>query len=202
MEKELSSVAIVKSPTKGVNMREGNGFSLKEIKEAGKTIELLKKLNIKVDYFRKSSRSENIEKLKSLEIPKVEKKKKKPFVMKEKKRTPFKPKLEKPKSKIQKPKTKKPVKKEVKPTPEKPKPKKKEKIEIVKLEKIPDETTGTPLTELSGLGSATAKKFIEIGVSNVEDLLKENPDEIAALVKGVSLKRLKNWIEEGKELIK
>ncbi|MFX0008578.1 MAG: helix-hairpin-helix domain-containing protein, partial [Candidatus Hermodarchaeota archaeon] len=79
---------------------------------------------------------------------------------------------------------------------EKAKPIKKE-----KLEKVP-EPTGIPLTELSGLGSATANKFIELGVNTVEDLVKENADELAAIIKGVSLERIIKWIEEGKTLIK
>ncbi|TKJ19708.1 MAG: hypothetical protein CEE43_14740 [Promethearchaeota archaeon Loki_b32] len=198
MEKEPTLEAIVKSPAIDAHMRAGNGFSLKEIKEAGKTPELLKKLNIKIDYFRKSAQSENIEKIKSLKTPKV-KKKKKSFVMKEKKRTPYKPKIEKIKAK-----PKKIVKVEPKITPAKPvtKPKKKEKVKPVKLEKIPTEPAGTPLTELSGLGAATAKKFIELGVNNIEDLCQENLEELAALIKGVSVDRLKKWIDEGNELIK
>ena len=199
MEKEPTLEAIVKSPAIEAHMRAGNGFSLKEIKEAGKTPELLKKLNIKIDYFRKSAQSENIEKIKSLKTPKVEKKKKKSFVMKEKKRTPYKPKIEKTKAK-----PKKMVKEEPKVTPAKPvtKPKKKGKVKPVKLEKIPTEHAGIPLTELSGLGAATANKFIELGVNNIKELCKENPEELAALIKGVTVDRLKKWIDEGKQLIK
>ena len=199
MEKEPTPITIVKSPAKGTHKRKGTGFSLKEIEVAGKTIDLLRKLNIKIDYFRKSAHLENIEKLKSLKAPKLEKKKKKPFVLKEKKKTPFKPKVEK-----LKPKPKKPVKEKPKAVPAKPvsKPKKKEKVKPAKLEKSATKPVGTPLTELSGLGGATANKFIELGVSNVEDLCKENPEELAALIKGVSLDRLKKWIDEGKKLKK
>ena len=32
--------------------------------------------------------------------------------------------------------------------------------------------------------------------------LKENPEEIAPLIKGVSLDRCKNWIEDGNEIVK
>jgi hypothetical protein len=52
------------------------------------------------------------------------------------------------------------------------------------------------------LGAATAKKFIELGVDTVETLCKEDPEELAQLIKGVSAERLKKWIEEGKEIIK
>ena len=119
--------------------------------------------------------------------------------MKDKKKTPFKPKVEKIK-----PKPKQPVKVKPKAAPTKliVKTKKKEKVKSAKLEEIPAEPVGIPLTELSGLGGATANKFIELGVNNVEELCKENPEELATLIKGVSLDRLKKWIDEGKELMK
>ena len=197
MENKPKMVALIKSPSRKTHLRKAEGFSLKEIKEAGKTIDLLKIANIKIDYFRKSVYPENIEILKTIEFPKKKGKKRAPFVKKEKKKTPFKPKIEKPKvKKVVKPKVppKKPVVKE------KPKPVKKEKpikkeIGIVKPK-------GTPLTNLSGLGLATAKKFIELGVSNIEELVKENPDELGPLIKGVTLERLIRWIDEGKELLK
>jgi large subunit ribosomal protein L13e len=50
---------------KGVT-REGKGFSLKELKEAGLTIDLAKKLNIAIDKRRSSLRKENVETLKEL----------------------------------------------------------------------------------------------------------------------------------------
>ncbi len=199
MEKEPSIVAIVNSPTKDAHKRKGTGFSLKEIEDAGKTPELLRKSNVKIDYFRKSAHPENIEMLKSLKASKLEKKKKKPFILKEKKKTPFRPKVEKIK-----PKPKKSIKEKSKVAVAKPvpKPKKKEKVKPSILEEIPTKPVGTPLTELSGLGGATANKFIELGVNNVEDLCKENPEELVALIKGVTLDRLKKWINEGNKLIK
>lgn len=194
METKQKILADVKSPSKDAHIRKGSGFSLSEIKQAGKNLEILKELNIKIDYFRKSTHLENVEKLKSIEGPKKKGKKKDAFVKKEKKRTEFKPKTEK---KI----VKKPVKLKAIPARPAPKPKKKEKIKPTKLEKLP-KPAGIPLTELSGLGAATAKKFIELGVNNVEELVKENPDELASLIKGVSSDRLTKWIEEGKDLIK
>jgi|YelNatPaOPRAMG01_1025707.scaffolds.fasta_scaffold556066_1 large subunit ribosomal protein L13e len=47
-------------------IREGRGFSLKELKEAGLTIDTAKKLNIAIDKRRSSLRKENVEKLKEL----------------------------------------------------------------------------------------------------------------------------------------
>ena len=79
MEKEPTPITIVKSPAKGTHKRKGTGFSLKEIEVAGKTIDLLRKFNIKIDYFRKSAQPDNIEKLKSLKAPKLVKKKKNTF---------------------------------------------------------------------------------------------------------------------------
>ncbi len=50
---------------KGVT-REGRGFSLKELEEAGLTIDKAKKLNIAIDKRRSSLRKENVEKLREL----------------------------------------------------------------------------------------------------------------------------------------
>jgi predicted flap endonuclease-1-like 5' DNA nuclease len=194
METKQELIANVKSPAKDAHIRAGNGFSLGEIKQSGKSVNLLKDLSIKIDYFRKTIHTENIEKLKSIKIPKKKRKKREPFIKREKKRTPFKPKKEK---KIRK----KPIKPKVLPKKPAPKPKKKEKVKPVKLEPIP-KPKGTPLTELDGLGAKTAKKFFELGVNNIEQLIKENPDELGALIRGVSVKRLIKWIMEGKELIK
>ncbi len=197
METKQKIIADVRSPSKDAHIRKGSGFSLSEIKQAGKNLEILKELNIKIDYFRKSTHLENVEKLKSIEGQKKKGKKKDAFVKKEKKRTEFKPKTEK---KI----VKKPVKPKAIPAKPAPKPKKKEKVKPIKLEKLEKipKPAGIPLTELSGLGAATAKKFIELGVNTVEELLKENPDELGSLIKGVSSDRITKWIEEGKDLIK
>ena len=194
MESKQKLINRVKSPAKEANLREGKGFSLKEIKEAGKSVDLLKRLNIKIDFFRRSAYPENVEQLKTLKDVEKIGKKKQPFSKKEKKRRPFKPKIEKVTKevieKIEKTPDKKPVE-------EKKKPSKKVKQKAAKAE-----MKGTPLTECSGLGAATAKKLIELGVTNVEELCKENPEDLAKLLKGVSEERLKKWIEEGKEILK
>jgi predicted flap endonuclease-1-like 5' DNA nuclease len=199
MKSNTEFIATVKSPAKDSHWRSAKGFSLKEIKESGKIINQLRDMNITIDYFRKSAYPDNIETLKKIKIPKKEVEKREPFVQKEKKRTPFVPKKDKPKVK-----PKKVVEKAPKApiTKEKPKQIKKEKIKPVKAEKIKAEAKGTPLTDLPGLGVATAKKFIELGVNTIEDLCKENPDELASLIKGVSAERCKDWIEYGKDLIK
>ena len=95
MEKNKKAFPTVLSPSKGTSKRGGRGFSLSEIKAAGKRVETLKKYEIPVDYFRKSTHTENTEILKKLSFPSEKTKKRKPFVAKEKKRTPFKPKKEK-----------------------------------------------------------------------------------------------------------
>jgi ribosomal protein L13E/predicted flap endonuclease-1-like 5' DNA nuclease len=58
-----------------------------------------------------------------------------------------------------------------------------------------------PLTKLSGLGSATAKKFQDLGVTSVKGLIEEDPEELAMLISGVSADRIKKWVQEGKELL-
>lgn len=194
METKDSANAMVYSPSKGHSLRKGKGFSLTEIKEAGKTIQLLKILNIQIDYFRKSAHRENIEILEKLEMPERKRKKKKPYVFKEKKRTPFKPEVKKPAKKI--------IKKEV--TSKKVVAKKKVKSikkEKHKEEKEKVELKGTPLTSLAGLGPSTEQKFVELGVRNIEDLVKEDAQELSTLIKGVSEERIQKWIEEAKKLL-
>ncbi|MFX1311489.1 MAG: ribosomal protein L13e [Promethearchaeota archaeon] len=190
MESKQKLIATVKSPSKDAHIRKGEGFSLNEIKQAGLTIKLLKELNIKIDYFRKSIHTKNIEQLKKLEVPKIKSKKREPFVKKEKKRTPFKPEKEKIRRK---------PKKVIKKAPKKLLVKEEPKIIKKKVEK--SEEKGTPLTEIPGLGTTIEQKFFDLGVNNIEELIKENPVELAALISGVSLKRLKKWIKEGKEII-
>ena len=197
MENNKNIMAVVISPAKDAHKREAKGFSLSEIKEAGKTPELLRALNVSVDYFRRSKHESNIEQLKKLK-PVGKKVKKKPYVFKEKKRTPFKPKVEKVR--------KKPVKvekAEQKPkiTKKAPPPKKEiEEVELKPAKKEKKETT--KLTSLTGLGPAAAKKLEGLGVSCVEELIKENPGELAALIKGLSEERISKWCDEGKEILK
>ncbi|MBD3343129.1 MAG: hypothetical protein GF353_28790, partial [Candidatus Lokiarchaeota archaeon] len=140
MEKvEAKPVAIVKSPARDVNYREGNGFSLSEIKEAGKSIELLKKLDIKIDYFRKSTHEQNVNALNKIENPKKKGKKREPFVKKEKKikkkpKVKAKPKAKKevkPKKAEEKPKEKKPPKSKKEKPAKKEKPEKVEQVEEI-----------------------------------------------------------------------
>ncbi len=206
MENNKNIVAVVISPAKDAHRREAKGFSLPEIKEAGKTPELLRALNINVDYFRNSKHDLNIEQLKKLKTVSKKVKKKKPYVFKEKKRTTFKPKVEKVRKKPakvekteQKPKIAKkapPPKKELEKVAVTPaKKEKKEKKEKLKSEK-------TKLISLTGLGPAAAKKLEELGVSCVEELIKENPGELAALIKGLSEERISKWCDEGKEMLK
>jgi predicted flap endonuclease-1-like 5' DNA nuclease len=180
---------IVKSPSRKHHFREGNGFSIPEIEKAEKSVQQLKELGIKIDYFRKSIHERNIEQLKELEPPKKKKEKREPFVKKEKKKAKFIPHTEKKKKE-------KPKKKEIK--PEKKETKEEEIIE--EEEKIPKEKV-IPLTELYGLGPKTEEKFKSLGVSTVNDLVKENPSELATLVSGSSEESIKDWIEEGKKLL-
>ena len=49
MENNKNIVAMVISPAKDAHLRKGKGYSLSEIKEAGKTVELLRDLNMDID---------------------------------------------------------------------------------------------------------------------------------------------------------
>ena len=211
---ETKIVAFVKSPAKSRNyqIQEGNGFSLSEIKESGKSIQLLKELDIKIDYFRRSAHEMNINALKTLEVPKKKGKKRTPFVKKEKKRAEFKPKKEKvekeptkvKKAAPKKPEPKKPTIKEKAPVKKKPEVEKKPKAEVKAVEepKPAAEMEGTPLIKLTGLGLTTAKKFENLGVTSVEALLKEDPAELAKLIKGASEVKISTWIKEGERILK
>ena len=136
------------SPAKDAHLRNGKGFSLLEIKEAGKTVELLRELNVNIDFFRRSKHKVNIEALKVLKSDSKKKKKKKPYEFKEKKRTPFKPKEEKARKKPVKAKAITPKPKVVKKAPLPKKEKVKKEPKSVKKE-LPTATT-TKLTSLSG----------------------------------------------------
>ena len=194
VNKEVSATVI--SPSKKVNLRNGRGFSLLEIKESGKSIQELKNLNVSIDFLRKSSHKENIEALKNIKITKSASKKRKAFQPKEKRRTEFKPKKEKPAIKEEKDKVPKKAKAVEKPVPIQQEPQR------AKVESKAISKDRLPLTELPGLGPTTEKKFVELGVNSVEELLLEDPSELAKLIKGCSEERIKTWIEEGKELVK
>lgn len=167
--------AMVISPSRDHQLREGSGFSVPEIREADKTVHLVKEHGIKIDYNRTSIHDFNVEKLKTLEP--IEKKgpKREPFVKKEKKRTPFKPRKTERKEKEEK-----------------------EKEE----EKVEPEMETIALTELDGLGPKTEEKFIELGIKSINDLIKENPSELATLIYGASEDSIKEWIKQGRELLK
>ena len=191
---EKKIIATIKSPRRGVGFREGKGFSLAEIAASGKSIKQIKDLKLKIDYFRKSAHEQNIELLKAAKIIEKKGKKKKEYVPKDKRVKKAKPIIKK----------KIPVKVK-KPSVEEPIAEKKEKIEALPAKKPEPEkepiVEGIPLTNLSGLGAATAKKFKDVGIENVEQLCEEVPEELAPLIPGCSEARIIKWIEEGKELL-
>ena len=199
MEKREILIPIVKSPAKDAHLREGSGFSLSEIKSAGYDLHTLKTLNIKIDYHRRSVHEKNVNLLKSLKISDKKGKKREPFVAKEKKRTGYKPKSKKIEKKVAPKREKEIVEPPKKEKTAKPKKEKTPKKSVKEEEPAPQE--GIALTELQGLGPATAKKLSELGVTSVENLVKESPEELALLIKGCSEDRLKKWIDEGKDLI-
>jgi hypothetical protein len=158
----------------------------------------------------------NVNTLKTLEVPKEKGKKRKPFVKKEKKRTPFKPRVVKKKEKSvkvkekipEKPSAKKPKTREKAPTKKKPEVEKAPAAKIKEIEEALEESKaaaekeGTPLIKLSGLGVTTAKKFESLGVTSIEELLKEDPVELAKLIKGASEVKISTWIKEGEKILK
>jgi hypothetical protein len=93
--------------------RKGRGFSEEEVKKAGLTVAIARKLKVIVDPRRKSVYDSNVEKLKRLELPEKKPKAKKVRGAKTKKAA--KPKTPKPEKKV----TKKPVEK-AKVKPKKP----------------------------------------------------------------------------------
>lgn len=195
MQENKEVNAIINSPSRNVHTRKGRGFSLEEINQAGKNVHQLKKMNVPIDRLRKSVHQENLDILANLKLPKTTSKKREPFVPKEKRRTEFKPKIEKPKVKKEKVSAPEKVKPIIKPAP-------------IKTESKKGKAKATTpkgrlaLTELSGLGPATEKKFNELGVSSVEELLLEDPSELGQLIKGCSEDRIKKWMDEGKDLVK
>jgi ribosomal protein L13E len=223
--------SIVKSPSRKVHLRKGSGFSLGEIKVAGKNLQTIRNLGIKIDFFRRSVHPANVEQLKELKAPVRKGKKRPPFVKREKKvrvrtkkvkkKKPPVKKAEKipkkpikaakiPKQKVKAATKTKPVsrakieeeaigKEKLTPVAEE---KTKEKVEPKVKEISKEEVKGTSLTELSGLGDATEKKFMEVGVNYIEELIKEDPHELGMIISGVSEERIKKWIDEGKDLLK
>jgi ribosomal protein L13E len=175
--------AMVYSPARDHHLREGDGFSISEIEKSERTIEELKRLNIKIDYNRRSSHPFNIEKLNTLDVPEVKYKSREPFVKKEKKRTPF-------------------IPQEIEEKEELPPKVKEEKEEIPKAEEVKEEGELIPLNELDGVGPATEEKFKQLGINSVQDLIKENPKELGMLIKGVSKNSVSEWIKQGKKLLK
>ena len=201
---EKKITATVKAPTRNGHLRKGNGFSLSEIKAAGKSVSLLKDLNIKIDYFRKSAHDSNIKQLKSLKTIKKKGKKRRPYIPKEM-RIKAKPKVKKEVTPVEKieviPEELELIEEEIEDLIEEPI---EEPIEEVKeVKEVKEKAKGklTPLTQLSRLGPATAKKFSDIGVDRVEILIMEDPKELALLLSGISEERIAKWIKEGKELL-
>jgi DNA polymerase/3'-5' exonuclease PolX len=84
--------------------------------------------------------------------------------------------------------------------PEKSQKKEPKKISKGKKTSMKSEAEVIPLTELHGLGPKTEERFTKIGIKSVNDLIKEDPSELAPLIKGSSESSIKDWIEEGKRL--
>lgn len=186
VEMMTESKPTVKTPSRKRILRKGSGFSLEEVRKSNKSIEEIKAIGIKIDYRRITLHDANIEILNNIKIESKKKDKREPF--KKKVKIPKKPK----KKKVVKEEVPEPVKKEVKKEVKKP---------AKKPVKKPTTKEGIKLTVLDKLGPTTEKKLIEIGITDVESLCKEDPKEVALLVQGCSEEKLSKWIEEGKKIL-
>ena len=223
-ESAIKPIASVKSPARDAHLRDGKGFSLGEIKAAGHTIRALKTLGIKIDYLRRTVHDFNVKQLKEIKLPTIKKKEKAPYKSKEERIEIRKSKIAKkpkPIKKVEIVSEEEPIEAEEVAVEEEPEPIPKEKVTIktkkpvkeeIELEEVEEEekeavaekeikSEGLPLTELPGLGKATAKKFNDIGVNTVEELCEEDPAELATLIEVFSVERIQKWVEEGKKLL-
>lgn len=155
--------------------REGRGFSLKEIKEAGINIQRARKLGFLVDRRRKTVYDENIKKLKELLKPA----KKKPV-----------------KKKLVKEKVEKPIKKEKKVKKKAEEPKKK----VAKPKKKAVKEKKIALTEVKGLGKKTAEQLEKAGIKSANELLSLDTKEIVEKT-GISEKKIERLKENTKEVL-
>ena len=223
-ESAIKPIASVKSPARDAHLRDGKGFSLGEIKAAGHTIRAFKTLGIKIDYLRRTVHDFNVKQLKEIKLPTIKKKEKAPYKSKEERIEIRKSKIAKkpkPIKKVEIVSEEEPIEAEEVAVEEEPEPIPKEKVTIktkkpvkeeIELEEVEEEekeaveekeikSEGLPLTELPGLGKATAKKFNDIGVNTVEELCEEDPAELATLIEVFSVERIQKWVEEGKKLL-
>ncbi len=58
---------------------------------------------------------------------------------------------------------------------------------------------GIPLNEINGIGASYIKKLQDVNIMNVQKLARANPDELS-IKTGISLKRIKDWIESAQIL--
>ena len=76
---------------------------------------------------------------------------------------------------------------------------KEEKPEVKIKEKFQEKPI--KLTKLNRLGPKTEEKFREVGIYSVNELIGENPEDLAKKIDGASQNTIKKWIEEGKKLL-
>ncbi|MFQ6135596.1 MAG: ribosomal protein L13e [Candidatus Hydrothermarchaeales archaeon] len=159
--------------------REGRGFSIGELNEAGLPTIKAKKMGFAVDKRRRTVYPKNVELLrrKSKEIE--EEMEKKARARKITKRKEVAKKRRKPKKaeKVKKALRKKVAKKKAA----------KEKEKII------------PLTDIKGLGPKRAKKLHETGVKSANDLIKADLAKVAEET-GISTKILERYVSEAKKL--
>ncbi|MHA1606027.1 MAG: ribosomal protein L13e [Candidatus Freyarchaeota archaeon] len=164
--------AMVRPPRQPQRLREGRGFSIAELKEAGLTLHDAKQVGIRVDVRRKTVHMENVKALKDFMKKLVKGKAARRKAVKEKE-------VKKAIEKVE----------EVEGT---------EKKVMVEGEVKPGKT---PLTILKGLGAKTAQKFAEVGIESVEELAEEDAELLSEAL-GIKKERVASWIDEAKDIVK
>ena len=95
------------------------------------------------------------------------------------------------------------VKKKAPAKPKKQKPKEAKKKEAVKPEKEkPKEEKKKALTllDLEGIGKADLKKFTDLGITKIENLIDEDPMELASIT-GINITNITQWIGDAREYL-
>lgn len=165
--------------------REGRGFSIGELNEAGLPTIKAKKMGFVVDKRRRTVYPKNVELLrrKSKEIEEeMEKKARARRITKRK---------EAPKTRGKPKRAGKPKAEKVKKAPKKKK--------VAKKKPAKEKEKIIPLTDVKGLGPKRAEKLHETGVKSANDLIKADLVKVAEET-GISTKILERYVSEAKKL--
>lgn len=76
---------------------------------------------------------------------------------------------------------------------------------LMKVETLYEEsedTTNIVLTNVKGIGKGTAESLENEGIAKVEELLKADPEGLSSKISGISPKKVSEWQNSAKTLIK